>query len=41
MVGLISIYKEDFFEIKTEIYHQTIGVITKYKLKYHVLRKVI
>ena len=41
MVGLIPIYKEDSLEVKLEIYHQTIGVITKCKSKCHVLYKVI
>ncbi len=29
MVGLISIHKGDFLEVKMEIYHQTMGMITK------------
>ena len=41
MVGLISIHKKDFFKVKIEIYHQTMGVITKCKSKCHVLHKVI
>ena len=41
IVGLIPIHKRDFFEVKMEIYHQTMGVITKYNSKCHVLRKVI
>lgn len=31
MVGLIPIYKEDLFDVKIEIYHQIIKVITKDK----------
>ena len=41
IVGLISIYKEDCLKVKIEIYHQIIGVITKYKSKCHFLYKVI
>ena len=41
IVGLISIYKRNFFKIKIEIYYQTIKIITKYKSKYHILYKVI
>ena len=41
MVGLISIHKEDSFKVKIEIYYQTMGVITKCKLKCHVLHKAI
>ena len=33
MVGLIPIHKEDLFDIKIEIYYQTIGVITKDKCR--------
>ncbi len=29
MVGLIPIHKRDSLEVKMEIYHQTIGMITK------------
>lgn len=29
MIGLISIYKGDFLGVKIEIYHQTMGMITK------------
>ena len=31
MVGLISIHKGDSFDVKMEIYYQTMGVITKGK----------
>lgn len=31
MIGLISIYKKDIFDIKIVIYHQTMEVIIKYK----------
>ena len=31
MVDLIPIYKEDSFDVKMEIYHQTIEIITKSK----------
>ena len=41
MVGLIPIHKRDSLEVKIEIYHQTMGVITKCKSKCHILRKVI
>ena len=41
MVGLILIYKEDFFKVKIEIYYQTIRIITKCKSKCHILHKVI
>ena len=41
MVDLISIYKKDSLKVKIEIYHQTLGVITKYKSKCYVLHKVI
>ena len=41
MVGLIPIHKRDSLEGKMEIYHQTMGVITKYKSKCHVLHKAI
>ena len=36
MVGLISINKRDSLKIKIEIYHQTIGIITRYKSRYHI-----
>ncbi len=39
MVGLIPIHKGDSLEVKMEIYHQNMGVITKCKSKCHVLRK--
>ena len=29
MIGLIPIYKRDSLEVKIEIYHQTMGMITK------------
>ena len=41
IVDLISIYKKDFLEVKMEIYHRTMRVITKCKSKCHVLYKVI
>lgn len=31
IIGFISIYKKDLFDVKIKIYHQTIGVITKIK----------
>ena len=41
IVSLIFIYKKDSLKVKMEIYYQTIEVIIKYKLKCHVLHKVI
>lgn len=41
IVGLIFIHKRDFFEIKMEIYHQIIEIITKKILKSLFLYMVI
>lgn len=41
MVGLIFIYKIDSLKVKIEIYHQTIGVITKCKSNCAALQKLI
>lgn len=41
MVSLIFINKKEFFEVKIERYHQTIGVITKCKSHCIVLQKII
>ncbi len=41
IVGLIPIHKRDSLEVKMEIYHQTMGVITRCKSKCHILHKMI
>lgn len=37
----MPIYKEEFFNVKIEIYYQTIRVITKYKSNYTILQKKV
>ena len=37
MVSLISIHNRDSLKVKVEIYHQTMGVITKCKSKLNVM----
>lgn len=41
IIGLIPIYKEDFLEVKIEIYYYIIGVISKSIFKFFFLYIVV
>lgn len=40
-IDFIPIHKDDSFDVKIEIYNQTLGVITKNQLKYLVLQIIV